>query len=848
MTTSHDGEPDPQDLADITLFVHIDGERQGKLNLRPVETRGLQEPETLLLSGDGRYELQGMLGRGGSGEVHRVLDRKLNRVVALKLIREEYSADAQMINRFTREAQVISQLEHPSIIPIYDLGRADSGRWYLTMKEVHGRTLRECIAEMHGSPQGMDPTLLRQAIDSFQRVCTAVGFAHGKGVLHRDLKPDNIMIAQFGQVYVLDWGLARVLRTPGSDRRTGRAAIIQGQTDHGMVMGTPAYMSPEQARADLSNIGPASDVWSLGATLFAILYGQPPYSGSAQEVLDQVERGPPKTPDVSGLPAELIDLWQQCMRSKPSDRPPNGTAVAASLSLYLEGRRNQERALALVEDAQTLTASLNQARHEARKARQRAASALRGLRQSDDLETKERAWTQEDLSRIAQAKLDQAYDQILTKARMAHDQAPRLHEVRVLLAGIYRQRAEEAMQHGDAISAQGYKALVATYDDGRHREFLEQAGRMMLDWSPRSAQARLCRYEPRARRLTPILLASQELRPGVSQTLPSGSYLVELRHNDRAPLRIPVHVKAEQGWTHQPPGSESSEVVRMPPRDQLARQERYVVGGWFVCGGDDQAMTSLPRQRLWVDPFSIAARPVSHQEYLAFLNDTTRRAPSKALPHAPALPSESGELQPLYHYDPVDRHWSLIPQVGELFLHPTNPVIGVRWIDACAYLLWLREQSGQPWRLPGELEWEIAARGVDGRSFPWGERSDPSFFCHQDTHLEVLGPPATGRFSVDCSPYGVMGMAGGVSEWCADAFHPQGPERRGPRVIRPEPPSGEDILHDENASLRSVRGGAWRLSKAHGRCASRSGQPADRRADFIGFRICRDAPEHQSKR
>ena len=135
---------------------------------------------------------------------------------------------------------------------------------------------------------------------------------------------------------------------------------------------------------------------------------------------------------------------------------------------------------------------------------------------------------------------------------------------------------------------------------------------------------------------------------------------MELRHNERAPIRIPIQVQAEESWIHQPPGSESSEVVRMPPRDQLARQERYVVGGWFFCGGDDQAMTSLPRQRLWVDPFSIAARPVSHQEYLAFLNDTTRRNPSSALPHAPALPSESGELQPLYHYDPVDRHWSLI--------------------------------------------------------------------------------------------------------------------------------------------------------------------------------------------
>ena len=848
MNDPNDPEATPQEAKEQTLFMHIDGDSESDSILRQVEASGLLNPEQLLLTGDSRYEFISLLGRGGSGEVHRVLDKKLNRIVALKLLRVEMTSNAEMIARFTREAQVIAQLDHPAIIPIYDLGRADSGRWYLTMKEVHGRTLRESIADLHTSQHVSQNVALRQAISALQRVCTAVGFAHGKGVIHRDLKPDNIMIAEFGQVFVLDWGLARILQDPSIPRSSTHPPTDHGYSDHGLIMGTPAFMSPEQARADVVKVGPSSDVWSIGATLFAILYGESPYTGTVDSVLQQVEAGPPEPPYRPDLPLELVELWQACMQVDVNERPPDASVVADALNRFLEGRKNQEKASLLVQEARDLLPNLEQRRIENRKARERAKTALRSLRNSDDLETKELAWKKEDHWRETQADLDQCYDQVFTKVRMAQDHAPQLIEVRSLLADLYYQKAIQAEEEQDVSAFQHYKALVSTYDVGRFNAFLRSQGELQLDWQPRSAMARVYRFGLRARRWAAIPMPEVDLKPNQPHPLTAGRYLIEFREPNRIPIKVPIVIEVDQRWDHRPPGAKNPKVITLPTRTDLARQERFIPGGWFTCGGDSQAMASLPKQRLWVEPFILAARPVSHQEYLVFLNHLSMSSRTQSLEHAPALQDHQGTMMPLYNYDPVSRKWSLPTQVGEIALHPSSPVIGVRWLDAQAYLLWLRSRTDLPWRLPSELEWEMAARGVDGRSFPWGEHVDPAFFCHQDTHLDVLGPPTTGQFPVDCTPYGVLGMAGGVSDWCADTYHPQGPGRSGPVVVRPKPPESKELETHDGASRKTVRGGAWSLPATYGRAASRSGKLANTRADYLGFRLCRDAPSFSSNR
>jgi len=225
------------------------------------------------LSGTG-YVLLGKLGEGGMGGVYRVEDTALRRQVALKVIGIADST-GELAGRLLREAKVIARLEHPGIVPVHDVGSLPDGRVFYTMKLVQGRRLDEYVAEPSAAPE---------RLRTFQKICEAVSFAHAHGVLHRDLKPQNIMVGQFGEVLVMDWGLAKVRdaerteNSPGSGevRAEGGVSVTDAagvDTAHGMVLGTPGYMAPEQARGEAAAVGERSDVYSLGAVLRFLLEG-----------------------------------------------------------------------------------------------------------------------------------------------------------------------------------------------------------------------------------------------------------------------------------------------------------------------------------------------------------------------------------------------------------------------------------------------------------------------------------------------------------------------------------------------------------------------------------------------
>jgi predicted Ser/Thr protein kinase len=289
-----------------------------------------------------RYRVRGELGRGGMGVVFEVDDEHLRRRVAMKVVRSAPGATGdRRLTRFLDEAQVTAQLEHPGIVPVHELGRDDDGRAYFTMALVEGETLTRVVERLHAK----DPDWsLARALDVVAKVGDAVAYAHSRGVVHRDLKPDNVMVGRFGQVYVMDWGLARVAskRNDEAERApTDTLATDQPFLTHdGDVVGTPAFMPPEQAFGRVDEQGPRCDVYALGAILYHVLCGRAPYADRSEGPLAALRHGGP-TPLLAldpRLPRELVAVSELAMRRDPARRYPDVAAFTIDLRAYLEGR------------------------------------------------------------------------------------------------------------------------------------------------------------------------------------------------------------------------------------------------------------------------------------------------------------------------------------------------------------------------------------------------------------------------------------------------------------------------------------------------------------------------------
>ena len=297
----------------------------------------------------GRYraELRGELGRGAIGRVYVAEDLHLGRQVAIKELLEEPSDGIegsralQTISRFLREARVTGALEHPNIVPVYELGRRADGTLYYTMRIVPGRTLAQAISECTSLPQRL------ALVNHFSGLCQAIAYAHSRGIVHRDIKPDNVMIGEFGETVVLDWGMAkRYVDEPEAPALHAKAAGLElddlGLTLEGSVCGTPLYMSPEQASGRSSEVDPRSDVWSLGVVLYTILCGRTPFSGKTLlEIMAQVKAGrytPLRTHDPQ-IPPELAAVVERSLQPNKLQRYPSARDLARDVQAYQAGMR-----------------------------------------------------------------------------------------------------------------------------------------------------------------------------------------------------------------------------------------------------------------------------------------------------------------------------------------------------------------------------------------------------------------------------------------------------------------------------------------------------------------------------
>ncbi len=307
---------------------------------------------------DARYRIDGELARGGMGVILKVWDEDLRRELAMKVVLErgrEGSARAdeiepEILSRFLEEAQITGQLDHPGIVPVHELGLDSSGHVYFTMRLVKGRDLADVFRQVARNEAGWTVT---RALGVLLKACEAMAYAHEKGVIHRDLKPANVMVGRFGEVYVMDWGLARVLDDPeGHGSRSAVRSELREDTSagaletiDGQVFGTPAYMSPEQARGETLLLTARTDVYAMGAMLYHLLSGAMPYRRSGEAlspfaILERLRSGPPAplielAPDA---PSELIAIVEKAMARAPAARYEDIGELARDLAAYLEGR------------------------------------------------------------------------------------------------------------------------------------------------------------------------------------------------------------------------------------------------------------------------------------------------------------------------------------------------------------------------------------------------------------------------------------------------------------------------------------------------------------------------------
>jgi WD40 repeat protein len=304
----------------------------------------------------GRFELGAELARGGMGVVYRARDESLGRDVAVKVLHERFLADSLTGKRFLDEARITAQLQHPAIPPVFEVGRLFDGRPYLAMKLIKGRTLEELLQERSGPAADRGRFLA-----VFEQVCQAVGYAHSKHILHRDLKPANVMVGAFNEVQVMDWGLAKLLSASGAAARehaagteTTGGTVIQTERESdsgtlaGSMLGTPAFMAPEQAGGEVDLLDERSDVFGLGAILCVILTGEPPYKGqSGEEVRLLAIRGKLAEAhariEQCGADAKLVELCRTCLSEEREARPRNAGAVAATVHDYLAGVEERAR-------------------------------------------------------------------------------------------------------------------------------------------------------------------------------------------------------------------------------------------------------------------------------------------------------------------------------------------------------------------------------------------------------------------------------------------------------------------------------------------------------------------------
>lgn len=794
-----DLETDIGDLTHVDKQVDIE-EQETRVGTYTSTSQTETEQSDLLM---GRYEHRGLLGAGGMGQVLRVYDLKLHRFLALKIINSDLIGYPLILNLFLKEAQTTAVLQHPGIVPVHDFGTLSDGRYYFTMKEIKGVTLKDVIRTLHrpnpprASHELRGDWSVQRLLQVFARICEAVGYAHERGILHRDIKPDNIMLGSHGEVLIVDWGIAKLLPKAAAD--FGIDTSIK--PSQGSVIGTPMYMSPEQAQGEGPQVIETSDVFSLGAILYEILTGREPRSGRPAQILQQANLPLPLLPEAKYIDTSLEDIYTKATSLNRKKRYANAHEFYLAIQSWLEGSAKRHQAELLVEEAQLFRTNIQLQERKIKTLKLQIKEQDKKIERWDELNIKQPLWDMED--ELEQLKLKSRLLEVnfIEKLQTALNHCPDFSPAHQTLADFYYEKHRQAEAKKDRIQAPLMAKLMKLHDMGRYQNYLSGISRLQISTKV-PAQVEIFCFKEISRRLE--LHSVWRGKAPVDIELPVGSYIAHIKAGGHALVQIPFLQLREK--------TTRLYKIPLPLEENILEEEAYVPAGPVYIGSHDEP--NHPRRKEHVKGFCIQKHPITNRQYIHFLNALVAQdKKEEAFLHVPRARGIGAELgEQIYGYSEEDKVFFLQPDSEGDCWEIDWPVILVTGYNAQAYADWYSKKTGKKWTLPTCLQWEKTARGVDERRLPWGNYFEPTWASVRGSRRGRVLPTEIHEHPLDISPFGVYGMAGNVQDFCLD-------------------PENDDMMYS--------KGGAWAHHPEYINMAIQRNFPKSTRLEVAGFRLAR---------
>ncbi len=675
-----------------------------------------------------RYKTTRLLGTGGTSKVWAAHDRKLNRTVAIKrLLSLELGPD-----RLAVEARLTGRLDHPNILPVHDMFRDERGAICYAMRIASDQTLAQFASgDARYTPRSVCATV--------RQVALAVQFAHENGVIHRDIKPENILIGAYGEIYLTDWGMALLSPT--------HPEYAKENYPVGLLVGTPAYMAPEQISGDPELLDPRTDVYGLGATLYSALAGGPPHQArSLSELFGAVIHDTPPPPSTvsrrHAVPRELDLICMKAMAKDKEERFAAARDLADALQSFLDGdlertwrRKSVETALANARTAQSHYEGFKRRFEQLTAERNR----LLSLGVASEAEERAELWELEAELEEVEIKTETAFASTTAAYNdaMLHD-APG-GTATTALAELYWERLRDSERSGELARAAYYRGLLLRTEGGAALSALSSRCPVMLAPSP-PCSITIWQHEAERHGTHATKIVTLEAPPEGPVELTRGTYLFEFSRPGHA--TVLMHRRIERDTT-------TCFQLTLPTEDA-------VPSGFVAIATASEPDAETDTLRV----FAMQVEPVTCDDYLTFVNalDSVDGAEARA-----RLPRYGG--REYWQRNATGRF--VLPasdEEGDQWL-PRWPVFLVSQGDAHAYAAWLRERDGHGYRLPTSEEWLHAAQGGDRRPYPWGRAFDPTL-CHmRGSRPGKPLPVPVGSCPSDTSPYGIKDCAGNIAQW-----------------------------------------------------------------------------------